>query len=82
LSNTDAVHYLSDKEGLQITMEKTGLKEKDLERIVGRFGRQSAQYNQLRGKLVVTPDGKVEIRDQWNCRVYWRKDIRKRKPRV
>jgi hypothetical protein len=80
LSNTDAVHYLSDKEGLQVAMEKTGLKEKDLERIVGRFGRQSAHYNALRGKLVTTPSGRVEIRDNYNNRLYWPKP--KNKPYV
>ena len=75
--NSETSFILSEQGAVERAAALTGLTPKEIEKIVGRFGKQSAQYNQLRGKLVQDPNGRIEIRDQWNSRVYWRSDIRK-----
>lgn len=55
--------------------EVTGLALDEIESVVGRFGHQSARKGLLRGKVVVTEDGKVQIRKCFGNKLLWEGEI-------
>jgi hypothetical protein len=54
--------------------EVTGLALDEIETVVGRFGQQSSRQGMLRGKVVVTLDGKVQIRKCFGDKLLWESD--------
>lgn len=49
----------------------TGLALDEIETVVGRFGPQSSRKGLLRGKIVITEDGQVQIRACFGNRLLW-----------
>jgi hypothetical protein len=61
--------YINENE--QLALELTGLALDELEGIVGRFGSQSARKGMLRGKVLVLPDSRVQIRKCFGNKLLW-----------
>lgn len=51
--------------------EVTGLALDEIESVVGRFGPQSSRKGLLRGKVVFTDDGRVQIRKCFGNKLLW-----------
>lgn len=61
-------------ENPELAQELTDLALDEIESIVGRFQKNSCRAGLLRGKIVVTEYGTVEIRKCFGNKLLWRKD--------
>jgi hypothetical protein len=60
---------------VELALELTGLALDELEIIVGRFAANSRRAGLLRGKIVETADGTVEVRKCFGNQLLWVKDV-------
>lgn len=69
----ETMFYINEDE--KQALDFTGLALDELESIVGRFGPQSHRKGLLRGKIVVTASGIVQIRKCFGSKLLWEKDF-------
>lgn len=62
-------YYISDRP-IQAILD-TGLAADEIETIVGRFAAHSSRAGKLKGKVVILPDGTVEIHRCFGTGVLW-----------
>lgn len=67
--------YCSIEENLPIILKETDLSLDELEYLVGRFQKNSCRAGQLRGKMVYTMDGRVQIRKCFGNKLLWEKEL-------
>lgn len=65
--------YINEDE--KLACELTGLALDELEMVVGRFGPQSARHGMLKGKIVVSEEGAVQIRTCFGNKLLWDKSV-------
>lgn len=66
---TPTEFYINENQ--ELALKLTALALDELELLVGRFGPQSSRKGLLRGKIVVTESGKVQIRRCFGNRLVW-----------
>lgn len=66
--------YLSNEANIEQAMELTELSLDEIEAIVGRFAPHSWRAGQLRGEVVVRPNGQVIIRHHFSKKILWTKE--------
>lgn len=70
----EEMFYLSNPEKVGYAQDLTDLCSDELEHIVGRFTKRSQWSGQMRGKVVMYMDGKVEIRTSFGNKLLWTKE--------
>lgn len=70
----NAVSFFYINANVDRALELTGLALDELEVIVGRFAKHSHRANLLRGKIVITQYGKVQVRKCFGNKLLWQSD--------
>lgn len=63
--------YLSSSKGLKRACQVTDLSKEEIIEIVGKFGKNSHRYGQVKGEVVVYSDGSVVIRHHFTKKILW-----------
>ncbi len=65
--------YINENESRAFKL--TGLALDELELVVGRFSKRSIRHGMLRGKIVLTIDGRVQIRKCFGSKLLWEIEV-------